>query len=753
MQLITKNEATAAERRVYIHLVDATDGITAETGEGGGQPQLSTNGAAFGNTSATLTAIGNGAYYVELTQSEVNFTGFGLVRFKSANTAEAQVIFRTTGLDLDDTVRAGLTALPNAAAEAAGGLYTRGTGAGQINQPANGLIDVNVENWNTTAVPAEHTAGYPIVTIKDGTGTGEIDTTSGKVSIATGGILAASFAAGAIDAAAIANGAIDAATFAAGAIDAAAIANGAIDAATFAAGAIDAAAIATGAIDADALASDAVTEIRSLVSGTADSGSTTTMVDAARTEADTDYWKGCWILFTSGTVVNQVRLITAFDPGTDTITFAPATTQAISTNTYEILPAGAVDLRLWNGTAPSNLISGRVDANAQVVGDKTGYSVSTVSSGAITSGSFAAGAIDNAAFNVTETLTANPAAGGITAASFAAGAIDAAAIANGAIDAATFAAGAIDAAAIANGAIDAATFAAGAIDAAAIANGAIDAATFAAGAIDAAAIATGAIDADALSSDAITEIRSLVSGTADSGSTTTMVDAARTEADTDYWKGCWILFTSGSIVNQVRLITAFDPGTDTITFAPATTQAVSTNTYEILPAGRVDLHFWQGTLPNVLVSGRVDASVGALATGVITSSSFTAGAIDNAAFNVTETLTANPAAGGITSGSFAAGAITAAAIATDAIDADALAADAANEIRDAVWAKVMSELASVPGVTGTVLQALEWLFLLSRNKVTQTSTTQTLRNDADSATIGASTLSDDGTTFTRNEFA
>lgn len=71
--------------------------------------------------------------------------------------------------------------LPNAEAEAAGGLYTRGTGAGQINQPANGLIDTNVENWNATAVPAEHTAGYPIVTIKDGIGTGEIDTNAGAV--------------------------------------------------------------------------------------------------------------------------------------------------------------------------------------------------------------------------------------------------------------------------------------------------------------------------------------------------------------------------------------------------------------------------------------------------------------------------------------------------------------------------------------------------------------------------------------------
>jgi hypothetical protein len=45
-----------------------------------------------------------------------------------------------------------------------------------------GVIPVDVLYWNNTEVPAEHTAGYPIVTIKDGTGTGEIDTTSGVIS-------------------------------------------------------------------------------------------------------------------------------------------------------------------------------------------------------------------------------------------------------------------------------------------------------------------------------------------------------------------------------------------------------------------------------------------------------------------------------------------------------------------------------------------------------------------------------------------
>lgn len=64
--------------------------------------------------------------------------------------------------------------------------------------------EVDVAAWNGTAIPAVHTAGYPIVTVKDGAGTGEIDTASGKVSLVDGSIAAATFAADAITAAKIA---------------------------------------------------------------------------------------------------------------------------------------------------------------------------------------------------------------------------------------------------------------------------------------------------------------------------------------------------------------------------------------------------------------------------------------------------------------------------------------------------------------------------------------------------------------------
>lgn len=60
----------------------------------------------------------------------------------ATNAAECDVVIPLRDLDPYDSVRAGLTALPNANAEAAGGLYTRGTGAGQLSQTANGELGV-----------------------------------------------------------------------------------------------------------------------------------------------------------------------------------------------------------------------------------------------------------------------------------------------------------------------------------------------------------------------------------------------------------------------------------------------------------------------------------------------------------------------------------------------------------------------------------------------------------------------------------
>ena len=70
----------------------------------------------------------------------------------ATNLLDADYEIQLVSFDPHDAVRMGMTALPNAAAESAGGLYTRGTGAGQIAQDANGNVRVNLDTIKTQAV-------------------------------------------------------------------------------------------------------------------------------------------------------------------------------------------------------------------------------------------------------------------------------------------------------------------------------------------------------------------------------------------------------------------------------------------------------------------------------------------------------------------------------------------------------------------------------------------------------------------------
>ena len=80
--------------------------------------------------------------------------------------------------------------------------------------------------------------------------------------------------------------------------------------------------------------------------GTADSGSTTTLVDTERTEALTTDHVGSVIQFTSGTLSGQSSVITSFTPGTDTIVFSPAvSTSVLVGHTYIILAGNEDDER------------------------------------------------------------------------------------------------------------------------------------------------------------------------------------------------------------------------------------------------------------------------------------------------------------------------------------------------------------------------------------------------------------------------
>jgi hypothetical protein len=140
-----------------------------------------------------------GQYRLDLSDTIIATAGMVTLYLKGAtNMAPCVLEIEVVAVNKFDSVRGGLTALPNANAEAAGGLYTRGTGAGQINQETNGRIDANVHAAAGTAW-------------------------------ASGAITAAAIASDAITAAKIASDAITAAKIAADAITAAKIAAAALN--------------------------------------------------------------------------------------------------------------------------------------------------------------------------------------------------------------------------------------------------------------------------------------------------------------------------------------------------------------------------------------------------------------------------------------------------------------------------------------------------------------------------------------------
>lgn len=79
-------------------------------------------------------------------------------------------------------------------------------------------------------------------------------------------------------------------------------------------------------------------------------------------------------------------------------------------------------------------------------------------------------------------------------------------------------------------------------------------------------------------------------------------------------------------------------------------------------------------------------------------------------------------------------------------------ADVNAQVLDVFTVDTFAEPLAVPSATASLVDMIHWNFTVARNKLTQTATTTTLRNDADSATIASAQVSDDGTTFTRGEY-
>ena len=233
-------------------------------------------------------------------------------------------------------------------------------------------------------------------------------------------------------------------------------------------------------------------------------------------------------------------------------------------------------------------------------------------------------------------------------------------------------------------------------------------------------------------------LQTSVNGIADSGTTTTMVDAALSQAD-GVWNGAMLLFKTGANNGYSALVTDFDAASDTITFAPAVPNAVTTENYTLIKGlGWADVRAVGGTVQTA-------GDLAALITTVDT--------VVDAIKAATDNLPPDPADQSlIIAATDAIIALLPTTLVNGRMDSSIDGTGMESGAVDAVWAKAMTELGAVPGVTGTVLAALEWVFLLARNKGLQTATLKTLRNNADGADIATSVVSSDGTTFTREKY-
>ena len=181
----------------------------------------------------------------------------------------------------------------------------------------------------------------------------------------------------------------------------------------------------------------------------------------------------------------------------------------------------------------------------------------------------------------------------------------------------------------------------------------------------------------------------------------------------------------------------------------------------------------QTRLPAALVNGRMSSELMGTGTGVISDTSFFAGAINAAALAtdaVTEIQSGLATAAALTTvddfldteiadiqarlpaalvggrmdssvGAVASAAITAASIAADAIGASELAADAATEIADAVLARALTEGYSADGAAPTLQQAL-MMVLQMLTEFAISGTTLTVRRLDGTTTAMTFTLND-----------
>lgn len=196
-------QSTASQEVLLPRMVDSTDGNTQKTAltiantdikiwSNGGTTQAS-------KTSGGATHISNGDYYCVLDATDTATLGPLVITCHPTGALYTRVecvvlsanVFDSLigGGDLLDASVVQWTGTNVATPDTAGYpkvTHKAGTGTGELNI-TSGVVDANATKWNGTAVSTPDTAGQPKVTVAAGVGTGQLSLTAGVIAATVAG--------------------------------------------------------------------------------------------------------------------------------------------------------------------------------------------------------------------------------------------------------------------------------------------------------------------------------------------------------------------------------------------------------------------------------------------------------------------------------------------------------------------------------------------------------------------------------------
>lgn len=281
-----------------------------------------------------------------------------------------------------------------------------------------------ITSWDGTITNTAELDSAPDFTVANGDVV-KIYTTP-KMRVGTSGIVAASFASGAVDATAIAANAIGAAEIADDSIDAGAIAASAIGASEIATDAVGAAEIAAAAITSSEAPNldAAVSSVSGAYisdSGTAQAGASGTITLASGASSTNDLYKYQLVTATGGTGAGQARFISAYNGTTKVASVsrnwdtAPDNTTTYRVTGFDQVPGASAPTAnenaaaVWDlatsGHTNSGTFGEQLKTDVDAILDDTGTSGVQIPPGEIVAGTFGSGALDAVWSTTSRTLS------------------------------------------------------------------------------------------------------------------------------------------------------------------------------------------------------------------------------------------------------------------------------------------------------------------------------------------------------------